>query len=179
MIRILASLVDAMRAHAAASYPHECCGVLVGRAEVAEAAAGPETAETAEATKAAERVQTAESAKAANGAKAAGEREALQVIPVENAREDERTHRYLIPPEVMAEIDTEAIRNGRDIVGFYHSHPDHPAEPSAFDREHAWPWYTYLIIPVKHGEPGTARAWRLADDRATFEAEPINVEEGL
>jgi len=58
------------------------------------------------------------------------------------------------------------------VVGFYHSHPDHPARPSAFDLEHAWPFYSYVIVSVEDGAVADMRSWRLRDDRSEFEPEP-------
>jgi proteasome lid subunit RPN8/RPN11 len=66
-------------------------------------------------------------------------------------------------------VEDAAARGGLDVLGFYHSHPDHPAIPSAFDRDHAWPWYTYVIVPVEGGEAGAPRAWQLKQDRHHFD----------
>lgn len=72
------------------------------------------------------------------------EKTVTQILPIINDREDENKHnRYLIPSSKMLETELYAIKNGLDIVGFYHSHPDHPATPSAFDVEHALPVYSY------------------------------------
>jgi proteasome lid subunit RPN8/RPN11 len=98
----------------------------------------------------------------------ARDREILELRPVANARRTERERRYLIPPDALRRIEMEARGTGLVAVGFYHSHPDHPAEPSQFDRDHAWPWYSYLIVSVRAGIPGTPRSWRLADDRSRF-----------
>ena len=64
-----------------------------------------------------------------------------------------------------------ATETGLQLLGFYHSHPDHPAEPSAFDLDHAWPNLSYLIISVRQGQPKEARSWRLKADRSAFEEE--------
>lgn len=101
-------------------------------------------------------------------------RRVLEVRPVANARQGERGRRYLIAPEALLGIEKEAREQGLDVVGFYHSHPDHRAEPSDFDREHAWPWYSYVIVPVRRGAPGMPRSWRLADDRSGFHEETTN-----
>jgi proteasome lid subunit RPN8/RPN11 len=61
------------------------------------------------------------------------------------------------------------------LVGFYHSHPDGAAVPSPFDREAAWPWYSYLIVPVRGGAAGSVRSWRLRDARVDFVEEKIEV----
>jgi proteasome lid subunit RPN8/RPN11 len=60
---------------------------------------------------------------------------------------------------------------GLMLLGFYHSHPDHPAEPSQFDLDHAWPNLSYLIVSVRQGQPKEARSWRLKPDRSAFEEE--------
>jgi len=107
------------------------------------------------------------------GPVSARDRIVLRVVPVANAREEERARRYLIPAERLREIESTAQRDGLDIVGFYHSHPDHPAIPSGYDRDHAWPWYTYLIVSVSAGNGTVTRAWRLADDRSALQEEEI------
>ncbi len=98
----------------------------------------------------------------------------VRVLPVENTREAEARHnRYLIPPEAVLKAEQQAAREGLDIVGFFHSHPDHPERPSDFDREHAWPWYSYLITAVHEGRAVKTAAWRLSDDRAAFTPEEL------
>jgi proteasome lid subunit RPN8/RPN11 len=91
-----------------------------------------------------------------------------RVVPVDNARADERSRRYIIEADVLRRVEHEAKRDGFEVIGFYHSHPDHAAIPSAYDREHSWPWYTYVIVAVRRGEIADVRAWRLTDDRTAF-----------
>jgi proteasome lid subunit RPN8/RPN11 len=122
--------------HATASYPDECCGVLIGRAL--------EDATVVE-----------------------------RVLSVGNERQDSRHNRFLISPETVLAAQKEARSLGLDIVGYYHSHPDHPARPSDFDREHAWPGLSYLIVSVQGGKVAEARSWRLADDRDRYEEEVV------
>ena len=55
------------------------------------------------------------------------------------------------------------------MLGIYHSHPDDPARPSEYDRDHAWPWYSYLILAVGRGAAGDLNAWQLRDDRTGFD----------
>lgn len=100
-------------------------------------------------------------------------RAVVRALPAENTRADERARRYLIDPEAIRTIERAAEAEGLHVIGFYHSHPDHPARPSDFDREHAWPWYSYVILPVAGGAAGTPRAWRLRDDRSAFEEQEI------
>jgi proteasome lid subunit RPN8/RPN11 len=96
-----------------------------------------------------------------------------RVVSFENQREDSRRNRYLISPEQLLTVEREAREEGLDVLGFFHSHPDHPAMPSAFDLEHAWPYYSYLIVSVEQGRVADARAWRLARDRSRFEPETL------
>jgi len=101
------------------------------------------------------------------------ERIVERVIPLDNRREDERSRRYLIPPEELLVVERDARESGLDVLGFFHSHPDHPARPSAFDLEHAWPYYSYLIVSVEQGRVASAASWRLVPDRTRFEPETI------
>jgi proteasome lid subunit RPN8/RPN11 len=97
-----------------------------------------------------------------------------RILAVGNEREDSRHNRYVISPETILAAQKEARTLGLDIVGYYHSHPDHPARPSDFDREHAWPGLSYLIVAVEKGRVVEARSWRLTDDRASFDEETID-----
>ena len=97
----------------------------------------------------------------------------VDVWRAENTHEEERSRRFLIEPLKIKEIEERAAERDMDVLGFYHSHPDHPAEPSEYDREHAWPNYSYLIASV--GEEGveSVRSWVLKDDRSGYEEEQI------
>jgi len=97
-----------------------------------------------------------------------------RVLSVGNERQDSRHNRYLISPETVLAAQKEARSLGLDVVGYYHSHPDHPAKPSDFDREHAWPWVSYLIVSVENRNVVDTRSWRLAEDRESFVEEPID-----
>jgi proteasome lid subunit RPN8/RPN11 len=104
-----------------------------------------------------------------------GEETAVEkLLSVDNEREDSRHNRYVIRPETILAAQKEARTLGLDIVGYYHSHPDHPARPSEFDREHAWPGLSYLIVSVERGKVVDTRSWRLTDDRASFDEEIID-----
>ncbi len=94
----------------------------------------------------------------------------IDAVPLSNARDDERRRRYLIGPDAVLGLERRAESAGLQVVGYYHSHPDAPAEPSEFDRAHAWPWYVYLIVGVQSGRAGPVRAWRLAESRDRFES---------
>lgn len=104
-------------------------------------------------------------------------RTVVRAVPVENALGAGAPSRYLIPATALRAAEAEAARDGLTVVGAYHGHPDGTAEPSATDREHAWPWYTYLIVPVAGGKAGEPRAWRLLEDRGGFEEEELVITE--
>ncbi len=96
--------------------------------------------------------------------------------PVENRRVENRERRYSITPHDYLAADRFARRQGLDIVGFYHSHPDHPARPSATDlAEATFSGYTYVIVSIRDGQPADLTAWSLAPDRSQFEAEAIDI----
>lgn len=99
-----------------------------------------------------------------------------RVLPVANQREAEAQHnRYELSPLDFMQAEGEAAAAGLELVGVFHSHPDHPARPSEFDREHAWPAFAYLIISVAAGQAEVTRAWRLRDDRSTFDEDTVTV----
>ena len=110
---------------------------------------------------------------------AAGEdsrnKEVRALLPLDNRREGEAARtRFLITPDDFRWAEKKAGAQGLEIVGFYHSHPDHPARPSEFDREHALPWYSYIIVGVARGAPQETTSWVLAPDRSDFLAEEIS-----
>jgi len=102
-----------------------------------------------------------------------------RVISAANERDDSRHNRYVISPQAVLTAQREARALGLDVVGYYHSHPDHPARPSEFDRDHAWPGLSYLIVSVALGRVQDARSWRLTDDRTRFDEEPVSKEADL
>lgn len=110
------------------------------------------------------------------GREADGRREVFDILPLTNSREDDARHnRYLITAEDMLAGEMEAMRLGMDIVGVFHSHPDHPNRPSEFDRDWALPWYSYVITSIQQGKQAGSRSWRLAEDRSAFSEEAIIV----
>ena len=98
-----------------------------------------------------------------------------QVRPAENARTDSPQNRYLIPPEAFLHAEKEARERSLEIVGFYHSHPDVEARPSAFDRDHAWAGYSYVIVSVRGGVARETRSWELRPDRSAFDEEALPI----
>ncbi|HEY3343641.1 MAG TPA: M67 family metallopeptidase [Anaerolineaceae bacterium] len=96
------------------------------------------------------------------------------IFRLENAREeDARRNRYLITPQDMLSAEREAVRLGKDVIGVFHSHPDHPDRPSSFDLEWALPWFSYVITNIENGLATESRCWRLKDDRSSFIEEEI------
>lgn len=128
----------AIRAHAAAGYPHECCGFLIGRAE------GESVMVT-------------------------------RTVPAANTRDDSPRNRFEIDPGDLVKTDRAARAEGLGVVGFYHSHPDAPARPSEFDREHAWAGYCYVIVSVQSGQLREMRNWKLREDHQAFEEDKITM----
>src|SRR5487761_1561797 len=128
-MRIKNELVQQIRAHGAETYPHECCGAILGR-------------------------------DGGNG------REVIALLPLTNRRDDSPRNRLQIAPEDVQLAESKARELRCDLIGWYHSHPDAPARPSDFDRNHAWPWYSYIIVSVQNGEPRDMNSWLLADDRS-------------
>ncbi|MEE9577469.1 MAG: M67 family metallopeptidase [Gemmatimonadota bacterium] len=123
---ILSDILEA----AAAGYPREACGILLG--------------------------QLNEPKRIVEGYR-----------PTPN-RWPERGDRYLIDPEALRRALGAEEAGGPRVLGFYHSHPDAPPVPSETDRELAWPWYYYVIIPVAQGTPGEARVWELDPEAGRF-----------
>ena len=141
-LAIAPEALEALRRHAAAVYPEECCGFLLGR-ERREGGAVVE-----------------------------------RVVAAVNEHASARTTRYVIPPERVLAARREARRCNLRIVGYYHSHPDRPAEPSRHDLEDAWPAVSYLIVPVDGGVAGGPRSWRLREDGQGFEEEGVAFADG-
>jgi len=142
-LRISGPLAEKIRAHGAQTYPHECCGALLGRGG---GAADPEAA-----------------------------REVLALFPLVNRHGESPRNRFIVTAEDVLEADKAAQVKGLEVIGWYHSHPDHPARPSQFDQDHAWPWYSYIIVSVHHGSPQDMTSWRLNDDREAFSPEGIEI----
>lgn len=103
-----------------------------------------------------------------------GKRVCAELFPISNAREEAaKRNRFLIRPEELLRGERYAAAKGLEIVGFYHSHPDHPAVPSEYDLEHAWPVYSYIVVAIKSGQAGDLRSWEMQADRTRFAEEEI------
>jgi proteasome lid subunit RPN8/RPN11 len=103
-----------------------------------------------------------------------GEKDVVRLAPAVNRRTDD-PHRYLIAPDDVRRLEAPLRDEGLEVVGYYHSHPDHPAVPSRFDAEHAWPWYSYLIVRVDQGRAADAASWVLDDEQPIMHPEPLEV----
>ena len=136
-------VAEGIRRHGAETFPHECCGALLGRDASGEQNESP--------------------------------REVLALFPLVNRRDDSPRNRFAVTAEDVRDAEKAAAERGLEVVGWYHSHPDHPARPSAFDREHAWPWYSYVIVSVMGGAPAEMTSWRLNDDRRDYSPESIEI----
>ncbi|HXR98646.1 MAG TPA: M67 family metallopeptidase [Terriglobales bacterium] len=109
-------------------------------------------------------------------ATATGDRDIREARPMRNANQASPQNRFDFDPQEHLVAQREARENGLNIVGFYHSHPDHPAQPSQFDLDHAsWPGYSYLIVSINAGRAGDVNSFELADDRSRFDQESITV----
>lgn len=102
-----------------------------------------------------------------------GVRVVLDVWRADNTHEEERSRRFLIEPLTIKKFEEQAEERDMGLLGFYHSHPDHPAEPSEYDREHAWPGYSYVIASVSSANVEDMRSWNLKNDRSGYDEETI------
>ncbi|MEZ5286186.1 MAG: M67 family metallopeptidase [Vicinamibacterales bacterium] len=125
----------AIRAHGEQTYPHECCGALIGRDGVV-----------------------------------------VDAYALPNTTEEGPRRRFLVRPSDYRAAEGRATEQGCDLLGFYHSHPDHPARPSQYDLDHAWPVFSYVIVSVREGTAGDMTSWTLAADRSRFDEEPLHVQ---
>jgi proteasome lid subunit RPN8/RPN11 len=117
----------AIRKHGEETYPHECCGALVGKGDEVTAA-----------------------------------------VPLANMTEEGPRRRFLVRPSDYREAEKRAGELGGELLGFYHSHPDHPARPSQYDLDHAWPNFAYVIVAVASGAARDMTVWFLKEDRSSF-----------
>jgi proteasome lid subunit RPN8/RPN11 len=127
---------DAIRRHGQETYPHECCGALIGYEN-------PPLI--------------------------------LVALPLPNTTEEGPRRRFLIRPSDYREAEKAARSAELTLLGFYHSHPDHPAQPSQHDLDHAWPNFLYLIASVQQGRFDVLRAWKMREDRSAFDEQQLIV----
>src|SRR6201986_5190807 len=126
----------ATRRHGEETYPHECCGALVG-------VDGRVTA----------------------------------TVPLPNTAEEGPRRRFLVRPSDYRMAGRSASHRGGELLGFYHSHPDHPARPSQYDLDHAWPNFAYVIVAVAAGTATDMTVWFLKEDRSAFDEGDLHGDE--
>jgi proteasome lid subunit RPN8/RPN11 len=145
-IKIRAEHLDAIRRHGEETYPHECCGFLLG--------------ESREDANIVHEIHPAEN----EWQETAGE---------PGVKRESKDNRYLITPRQWKRADDYARSRSAAIIGYYHSHPDHPAAPSGFDLDHScWPGESYIIVSVAKGKAGTLNSFR-KPDYTRFEREEV------
>src|SRR5258706_13322894 len=127
-LTISARVDQAIRRHGEETYPHECCGALVGKSGLV-----------------------------------------TDIVALPNTTEEGPRRRFLVRPSDYRLAESRATELGGELLGFYHSHPDHPARPSQYDLDHAWPTFAYIIVAVAAGAPPDMTRWFLKDDGSTFE----------
>ena len=96
------------------------------------------------------------------------------VAPLANVTEEGARRRFLVRPSDYKFVEEEARRLNQELLGFYHSHPDHPARPSQYDLDHAFPFFWYVIVSIQEGRPENMTVWQLADDRSQFREASLN-----
>ncbi len=143
MLKLTEQVYDTIRRHGEETYPHECCGVLLGRSE--------------------------------DGVNAVE-----QAVTAGNTRTDSAHNRYQIAPQELVKIQRLGRERGLDIVGFYHSHPDHPAQWSTTDFAEAhWLGCSYVITAVEKGAARQTNSFLLTgtnEEDKSFENERVEVE---
>jgi proteasome lid subunit RPN8/RPN11 len=146
VIEIEREQIEQIRTHAERTYPEECCGLLIGTI-YQDKKILLEVRET-------ENCWNAETA---------------EFLSVTTAS---KRNRFTIAPEVLLQVQKETRDRNLSIIGIYHSHPDHPAIPSEFDRAIAWQEYSYIIISVLQGQTADIRSWAI-DETNQFQPELI------
>lgn len=105
-----------------------------------------------------------------------GSKEVVSLMLATNSSDSgEQYHRFLITPQDYLASEKQARALGLDVIGFYHSHPNAAARPSDYDRDHAWPWYSYIIVSVMQRSAKEVTSWTLQDDRGAFDPEEITL----
>jgi proteasome lid subunit RPN8/RPN11 len=95
-------------------------------------------------------------------------------LALPNMTDEGPRRRFKVTPNDYRAAEKRASELGGELLGFYHSHPDHPARPSQYDLDHAWPFFSYVIVSVREGVSGDMTSWRLREDRSAFDQENLN-----
>jgi proteasome lid subunit RPN8/RPN11 len=96
-----------------------------------------------------------------------------ETLPLPNMTDEGPRTRFRVTPNDYRAAEQRAGDRGAELLGFYHSHPDHPARPSQYDLDHAWPFFSYVIVSVREGVSGDMTSWRLQEDRSAFDQEDL------
>lgn len=137
MVEIKQGILQKILDHARTSYPHECCGILLGNLT--------------------------------------SPKHITDAVKAENTNKERAVDRYEMNPDELLKIEREARQAGLEVVGVYHSHPDHPSRPSEFDRQRGWPEYSYIIVAVKGGTETEAKSWTFIEEDEPFGEEELKV----
>jgi proteasome lid subunit RPN8/RPN11 len=97
-----------------------------------------------------------------------------ETLALANMTDEGPRTRFRVTPNDYRAAERHAGEVGGELLGFYHSHPDHPARPSQYDLDHAWPSFSYVIVSVREGVSGDMTSWRLREDRSAFDQEDLN-----
>jgi proteasome lid subunit RPN8/RPN11 len=97
-----------------------------------------------------------------------------QTLALPNMTDEGPRTRFRVTPNDYRAAERRAGELAAELLGFYHSHPDHPARPSQYDLDHAWPFFSYVFVSVRDGVSGDMTAWRLREDRSAFDQEELN-----
>ena len=98
----------------------------------------------------------------------------LETFALPNTTDEGPRRRFRVSAADYRSAENHAAERGTELLGFYHSHPDHPARPSQYDLDHAWPFFSYVIVSVRGGAPEDMTSWRLRDDRSAFDEETLS-----
>ena len=133
-ITLAAGVDAAIRAHGRETFPHECCGAMLGQDRVVR-----------------------------------------EAYALPNTTEEGPRRRFLVRPDDYRAAEQRGREAGLELLGFYHSHPDHPARPSQYDLDHAWPSFSYVIVSVMGGKDQSLTSWQLLADRSAFDEETVEI----
>ena len=97
-----------------------------------------------------------------------------ETLALPNMTDEGPRTRFRVTPADYRAAERRAGEADGELLGFYHSHPDHPARPSQYDLDHAWPFFSYVIVSVREGVSGDMTSWRLREDRSAFDQEDLN-----
>ena len=97
-----------------------------------------------------------------------------EAFALPNTTDEGPRRRFMVRPQDYRSAEKRASEVGAELLGFYHSHPDHPARPSQYDLDHAWPFLSYVIVSVREGVSEDMTSWRLREDRSAFDQEELS-----